>query len=170
MALYFDAVIGTANRSAAESLLESLEDTFELHSFSEPIRQESSVFYFSVFPRGLGFGVPYDSDEDRKQYGHQRTKFVKEFYAKIAAEKDDLLVSLLGWEIRDAWFNPTETNRIDTGIIQIPDCLTSTPGLVVSSEILKKLPKIDRFAPFTSRHHWIPIENWDKIDSWNRYW
>ena len=163
MAFYFDGVICTATRLAAESLLESLGRSFELHSMGDRIRKESSVFYLSVIPRGMGLGVPYDSDDDVKRNSHQRKQFAKEFYDKIAGEKD-VLVALLGWEIEDAWFDPTETNKIDIGITQLPNCLTSVPGLVVSDTILAKFPNTDRFFSFSSRHHWIPIKNWDKID------
>ena len=163
MATYFDGVICTATSLAAESLLESLGRSFELHSMGYRIRKESSVFYLSVIPRGMGLGVPADSDDDVKRYSHQRKQFAKEFYDKIAGE-EGVLVALLGCEINDAWFDPTETNKIDIEITQLPSCLTSVPGLVVSNTILAKFPNTDRFCSFTSRHHWIPIKNWDRFD------
>ena len=57
MAIYFNGLIFTATRLVADSLLESLGGSFELHTNGDRIRQEASVFYLSTTPRGMGFGV-----------------------------------------------------------------------------------------------------------------
>ena len=161
MAIYFDALVGTKSQPSAARIAKRLVSNFSLH-YEAPAEwtPKYQLYWISIIPRGMGLGVPYDDDQDCEQFGSEQANFAKDFYELIRKE-DGVEVALLGWEIADQWFDPTEENKIVAGLTQIPDSMTSMPGLVVSEEIIETLPSRDCFLPFTNRLHWVQIDDWN---------
>ena len=165
MAIYFDGLVGTKSQSSAAQAVKRLASRFSLHHESpSQWSPKSQLYWVSVVPRGMGLGVPYDDEQDREKFKTERKTFARDFYEMIRRE-NDIEVALLGWEISDRWFDPTEKNRVLAGVTQIPNDMISMPGLVVSNEILEMLPNQNDFRPYTNRLHWVQIENWDRFES-----
>ena len=156
MAFYLCGFVGCDSRSQAASIGRSL-DSFEfLHPISDnAIFERDSLWWIHFVPKGLGLGVPGDTDEMRNAFRPISGDLIDKIY-RMFSSRSDYKIFLIGWEVGDAMFDPEENQHIEIDGIRFPKVLYAIDGLVLSHELYSSHQQKSKFETFGDGYHWIP--------------
>ena len=158
MAIYLDGFVACESETHAMSFKQSLGELEFLHPIPDTAIQRDSLWWISFVPKGLGLGVPYDTDQMRQDFGPNASKLISAIYKRLKG-RTDFKIFLVGWEACDTFFAPEEIDHIRLGGVRFPEHLYTTEGLVLSNELYELHQRKAKFTPFCAGYHWIPCRD-----------
>ena len=161
MAVYFDGLIGCPTLQCAKETSAAITSLEYIHPPRDrEFRNRDGLWWVSFLPKGLGLGVPYDSDLNRETYSHRRQEIALAIHGELKGIKN-FEIALLGWEVTDRWFDPTETEFVSYGTVRVPVNTDKSPGLIVSQQIWETIEDQSMFQRFAQGLYWVHRENWE---------
>jgi len=166
MALYIDGMIACNSREDALRIDASFKNLPFVHNLGDPppYVDEQRIWWISITPKGIGYGVPYDSPDDRASYAPVRPGILASLYEHLRACTGYKL-ALFGLEVGERFHDMDEDQRCLLGGVPMPRDLTTNEGLVVSEETFLSVENKEHFERFSMGYYWIArTDGWREFD------
>jgi len=165
MALYIDGIIACNCRDDALRIDSSFKNLPFVHNLDDytPHEDENNIWWISLIPKGIGYGVPYDSPYDRARIALMRPSILASLYEHLRTCAGYKL-ALFGWDVGERFHDIDEDQHCFLGGVPMPRDLTTNEGLVVSEETLLSVENKEHFERFSMGYYWIA-----KTDGWREF-
>jgi hypothetical protein len=167
MAVYIDGLIAADSFEDASRIQGSFKELPYVHddpgNCYVPYEDENHVWWIDIIPRGIGYGVPFDSQSDRDRFADHRSEILAKLYEHLR-KCVGFKLALFGLEIGERFYDIDEDQECIVGCFRMPRDLVTAEGLVVSEGMLPLFENKDRFETFSPGYYWIP-----KVDLWRGF-